>query len=119
MLNFIASETKFGYFKYERFFKDINVGDTLKVRFQGGASEGIHQLYTAIKVNDEAFKKQFLKEVSGAIKIPAGKPFGFLEEVFIHPSLVTKKKFIDGMQFKGNAIKSYNQEKKQWSWKLI
>jgi len=119
MLNFIASETKFGYFKYDRFFKDINVGDTLKVRFQGGAREGIHQLYTAIKVNDEAFKKQFLKEVSGAIKIPAGKPFGFLEEVFIHPSLVTKKKFIDGMQFKGNAIKSYNQEKKQWSWKLI
>ncbi|MGI8892923.1 MAG: hypothetical protein ACR2GN_05625 [Bacteroidia bacterium] len=23
------------------------------------------------------------------------------------------------MSFKGKAIKSYNQEKKQWSWKLI
>jgi hypothetical protein len=52
ILNFIASETKFGFLKYDRFFSDVKVGDTLKVRFQGGSNEGIHQLYTAIKVND-------------------------------------------------------------------
>jgi len=119
MLNFIASETKFGYFKYERFFSDIKIGDTLKVRFQGGTNEGMHQLYTAIKFNDDVFKNQFLKEVSGAIRISAGKPFGFLDDAFIHPSLVTKYKLIDDMQFKGKAIKSYNQEKKKWGWKLI
>ncbi|MDQ2863691.1 MAG: hypothetical protein M3R50_08625, partial [Bacteroidota bacterium] len=76
-------------------------------------------LYTAVKVNDEAFKKQFLKEVSGLVKITAGKPFGFLNDVFIHPSLVTKMRLTDGVQFKGTAIKSYNREKKQWSWKLL
>ena len=119
MLNFIASETKFGYFKYERFFKDIKVGDTLKVRFQGGTNEGIHQIYTAIKVDDEAFKKQFFKEISGVVKIPAGQAFGFLDNVFIHPSMVTRKNLTDGMHLNGNAKKSYNQEKKQWSWKLI
>ena len=47
MLNFIASESKFGFFKYDRFFKDVKVGDTLTVRFQGGAKEGMYQLYTA------------------------------------------------------------------------
>jgi len=119
ILNFIASETKFGFLKYDRFFSDVKVGDTLKVRFQGGSNEGMHQLYTAIKVNDEAFKKHFMKELQGVVRIPAGKPFGFMDDVFIHPSLVTKYKLIDGMQFTGNAIKSFNREKKQWGWKLV
>lgn len=119
ILNFIASETKFGFLKYDRFFSDVKVGDTLKVRFQGGSNEGMHQLYTAIKVNDDTFKKQFMKELQCVVRIPAGKPFGFMDDVFIHPSLVTKYKLTDGMQFTGKAIKSYNQEKKQWGWKLL
>ncbi len=119
ILNFIASETKFGFLKYDRFFSDVKVGDTLKVRFQGGSNEGMHQLYTAIKVNDDTFKKQFMKELQSVVRIPAGKPFGFMDDVFIHPSLVTKYKLTDGMQFTGKAIKSYNQEKKQWGWKLL
>lgn len=119
ILNFIASETQYGFFKYERFFSDVKVGDILKVRFQAGSNEGMHQLYTAIKVNDDAFSTQFMKEVSGVVIIPAGKLFGFMDDVFIHPSLVTKYKFIDGMQFTGKAIKSFNREKKQWGWKLL
>lgn len=119
ILNFIASETKFGFLKFDRFFSDVKVGDTLKVRFQGGSNEGMHQLYTAIKVSDDAFKKQFMKEVQSVVRIPAGRPFGFLDDVFIHPSLVTRYKLADGMQFTGKALKSYNQEKKQWNWKLI
>jgi hypothetical protein len=119
ILNFIASETKFGFLKYDRFFSEVKVGDTLKVRFQGGSNEGMHQLYTAIKANDDAFKKQFIKELQGVVRIPVGKPFGFMDDVFIHPSLVTKYKLTDGMQFTGKAIKSYNQEKKHWGWKLL
>ncbi|MEZ4776605.1 MAG: hypothetical protein R3D00_25740 [Bacteroidia bacterium] len=119
MLNFIASETKFGFFKYDRFFSDVKIGDTLKVRFQGGSKEGMYQLYTAVKLNDEAFKMQFLKQVSGIVKILTGKPFGFIDDVFIHPSLVSKLKLTDGLHFTGSAIKSYNQVKKQWGWKLL
>ncbi|NRS87790.1 hypothetical protein HNQ02_000697 [Flavobacterium sp. 7E] len=119
MLNFIASETKYGYLKYDRFFKNVNIGDVLKVRFQRGSNEGMQQLYTAVKINDDSFKNQFMKEVEGTVRIPEGKPFGFIEDVFIHPSLVTKLKLTNGMTFNGNTIKSYNKDKKQWSWKLI
>ena len=83
ILNFIASEIKFGFFKYDRFFSDVKIGDTLKVRFQGGSNEGMHQLYTAVKINDDVFKSQFMKEVQGSVKINEGKPFGFIEDVFI------------------------------------
>lgn len=119
MLNFIASENKFGVLKYDRFFSNVKVGDTLKVRFKGDNNEGLHQLYTAIKVDDIAFEKQFIKELQGEVRIPAGKSFGFIDDIFIHPSLVKKYKLADGIQFTGKAIKSYNQEKKQWGWKLL
>ncbi|WP_394336486.1 hypothetical protein [Flavobacterium macacae] len=119
LLPIIASESKFGFLKYDRFFKDVNIGETMKVRFQSGSNEGMHQLYTAKKINDDNFKKQFLKEVDGNVRIQSGKPFGFLNDIFIHPSLVTKLKLEDGMKFRGNAMKSYNREKKIWSWKMI
>lgn len=119
MLNFIASETKFGFFKYDRFLKDVKVGDILKVRFQGGSNESIYQVYTAIKEDNELFGRQFIKEIEGTVKVPTGKPFGFLDDAFIHPSAVSKMKLTDGMHFKGRAIKSYNQDKKKWGWKLI
>lgn len=119
MLNFIATETKFGFLKYDRFFRDVKIGDVLKVRFQGGSNEGMHQLYTAVKISEDVFKNQFIKELEGVIRISEGKPFGFIEDVFIHPSLVTKLKLVDGMSFKGKAVKTFNKEKKQWSWKLI
>lgn len=119
ILNFIASESKFGFLKYDRFFREVKIGDVLKVRFQGGSNEGMHQLYTAIKTNDDIFKKQFFKEVDGLVKIQPGKAFGFVYDIYIHPSLISKLKLTDGMNFKGNAMKTYNKEKKQWSWKLI
>ncbi len=119
ILNFIASESHFGFLKYDRFFKEVKIGDTLKVRFQGGSNEGMHQLYTCVKVDDDNFKTQFLKEVEGSVRITDGKVFGFLGDIFIHPSLVTKLKLTDGMPYKGKAIRAFNKEKKQWSWKLV
>lgn len=119
MINFIISESKFGFLKYDRFFSDVKVGDILKVRFQGGSNEGMHQLYTAIKVKDEEFKKMFFREITGTIKISEGKPFGFIDDVFIHPYIVKKYNLTNGKQHEGIAVKSYNQEKKKWGWKLI
>ncbi|MDI9357972.1 MAG: hypothetical protein QM528_03380 [Phycisphaerales bacterium] len=119
MLNFIASESKFGFLKYDRFLSKVNMGDVLRVRFEGGSKGAIYHLYTAIKVNDDDFKKQFIKEVSGKVKIPPGKSFGFIDDVFIHSSLIKKYNLSDGTQFKGQAMKSYNQEKMHWGWKLV
>lgn len=119
ILNFIASETKFGFFKYDRFLSQVKIGDILKVRFQGGTNGGAHQVYTVVKWVDESFKNQFLKEVVGKVKIGEGKSFGFIEDVFIHPSLVNKYKLVNGQETTGTAIRTYNKDKGQWSWKLI
>lgn len=119
ILNFVSSETKFGFFKYERFFSKVKVGDTLMVRFQGGSNGGMHQVFTAIVVDDEPFRNQFVREIHGIVKVPAGKLFGFIDDAFIHPAILKKYKLVDGVEYKGKAIKSYNVEKKKWGWKLF
>jgi hypothetical protein len=119
ILNFIASETSFGFFKYERFLKDVSIGDTLKVRFQSGTPGGLFLVYTVSKFADEDFRQQYYKQVEGLVRISDGKPFGFLDDVFIHPSMVTKYKLTDGTALKATAIKTFNEAKKQWGWKLV
>jgi hypothetical protein len=119
MLNFIGSESKFGYFKYEKFLKNVNIGDVLKVRFRAGNDDGMYQLYTATLTKDDAFKSQFLKNVAGVLKIVEGKTFGFVDDVYVHPSLINKFQLKNGQMINVSVIKSYNKEKKNWSWKAI
>lgn len=118
ILNFIESESNHGFFKYERFIRNVSIGDTLKVRFQSGTVGGLFFVYTASKVVDEDFRKQYYKEVEGTVRIPEGKTFGFLDSVFIQPSIVTKHKLTNGDFLKAYSIKTFNKEKKQWSWKI-
>lgn len=119
ILNFIVSEKKHGFFKYDRFLKNVSIGDVLKVRFQSGTNEGLYLVHAVSKITDENFRNQFFKEAEGPVRISEGKAFGFLDDVFIHPSLVTKHKLFNGAHLSGTAIKTYNQEKKQWGWKFI
>ena len=119
ILNFIASETKFGFFKYDRFLTNVKIGDVLSVRFESSSSSGLFKVYTAVKESDDTFREKYIKEVQGVVRIPQGKAFGFLNDIYIHPTIVAKRKLMDGLQFCGTAIKSFNAEKKLWSWKLI
>lgn len=119
ILNFIASEEKFGFFKFERFLKKVQPGEVLSVRFNGGAKGGRYNVLTCKKVNNDSFKSQFQKEVDGPVKIKPGASFGFIEDAFIHPSLITKYKLSDGQNFIGQIIKTYDSKKEKWGWKLI
>lgn len=119
ILNFIASESNYGFFKYERLLKDVKIGDVLKVRFQSGAIGGLFLVYTAAQTNDEGLRSQFYKEVEGAVRITTGKSFGFLNDVFIQPSFVTKFKLKNGEYLSVNALKTFNKDKNQWGWKAV
>ena len=89
------------------------------VSAQCDSSSDIKDVFTALKIDDQSFRQLFLKEVSGAVKIPPGKSFGFIDDIYINPSMVKRYGLSDGIQFSGTAIKSYNKEKKVWGWKLL
>jgi hypothetical protein len=119
VLNFIGSQTKFGFFSYSRFLNEVKVGDILSVRFKSGRKGEVHKIFSAVIGNDYEFKRKYWKEIEGQLKMPPGKLFGFIDDVFVHPDIVKKLKLQDGMFIKGQAIKSYNHSKNQWGWKFI
>jgi len=119
VLNFIASQSKFGFFKYGRLLSTVQIGDVLKVRFQGGSNEGAFQVLTVVKADNDAFKQQYMRDLDGKVRISQGRPFGFVDDVYIHPSIIARLKLVDGAPFTGKAIKTYNKEKRQWGWKVV
>ena len=119
MLNFIISEALFGFFKYEKFFRDVKVGEVIKVRINSGSVGSLYKIYTAVKATDEEFKNQYFKNIEGEIKIPEGKKFGFIDDIYVHPTIVERRNLVNGMPFAGTVIRSFNKDKSQWGWKLI
>lgn len=119
MLNFIVSESVYGFFKYDRFLKKVRVGDTLAIRIQDGAKGGFYKVLTCKSLDNPPFKNEFIKEVSGTVRIKEGSSFGFLEDAFIHPLLVKKYNLENGSEYSGTAIKTFDDKKDKWGWKLI
>lgn len=119
VLNFIESERTLGFFKYDRFLKDVDIGDTLKVRMTKSGDEGYYLLRTCEKVKGELYASKFVKKVIGTVNIPAGKTFAFIDDVFVAPDIVIKHNLSEGMEFEGKAIKTYDKRKGKWGWKLI
>jgi hypothetical protein len=119
ILNFVALDAQQGFFKYERLLDHVNIGNILKVRFKNSSKDGRHLVHTAKIGSDDELAKRYLKEVTGEVKITAGKDFGFVGDTFVHPSLVRKHQLKSGMNIAGRAIKGYNPTKEQWSWKII
>jgi hypothetical protein len=117
--NFIASEQKFGFFKYDRFTDALKVGDTLKIRFDGNGSDGHFKLLTLERHDDENFRNQFIKSVSGEIRIAKGQSFGFIQDVFVHPLKVRRHELKNGQHVQADIIRSFNTKKKMWGWKVI
>lgn len=117
--NFIASESKRGFFKFDRFRVGFQIGDTANVRFNGNGNEGAYKVFTIEKVEDLPFKAKWTKDIEGAVRFNEGQSYGFVGDACIHPSIVKKFKLSTGSQLKGKAIKSYNSEKKRWGWKVF
>jgi hypothetical protein len=119
VLYFIVSKEKFGFFKYDRFMKTVQIGDTLNVRFNGnGAENGYYQILTLNKTNNQILKDKFVKAIEGIVEIGEGKTFGFVEHVFIHPLVIKRFNLQNAQHIKAMAINSYQAEKMQWSWRV-
>lgn len=119
ILNFYDNDFQKGFFKYDRFIENINVGDVLSARFEQKEVEQPSIVTTLAKTNDPLFKSKFFKEVESKIQMGANKPYGFLEDVFINPKLVNNYQLSYNQICKISARKSYNKEKGQWQWSAI
>lgn len=113
-LSFIASDTKHGFFKYEKFFETVAIGETIGVRFSRSSSSKMFVALTAVKVNDEKLRDSYITNFEGSVKMHPMKSFGFLNDIYLPAQLIKKYNIKNGDILKGSAIKFYNQDKKQW-----
>ena len=118
VLNFVKDRTMNGFFNYQGLTDDPKIGDILKVRLEAVGNEGFHRALTIEKVeNGSNVELPCLKEISGVIRIPENKSFGFIDDVFIPPYIVESAELIDGKNLSVKAIISYNKNKDEWAWK--
>lgn len=119
MLNFIDLDENQGFFKYDRLLDKVRSGEILKVRFKRKSNDGLHEAFTVSAGVDEALRDKFLKGVEGVVRIAEGNEFGFVDDVFLHPTIVSKYKLTAGMTLQGQAMKAFDPKKGQWGWKMI
>ena len=120
ILTFVRDKTMNGFFNYEGLINNPKIGDILKVRIEAVGNEGFHKALSIETIEDSAkVDVPCLKEVSGTIRVPENKSFGFLEDVFIPPNLVESSTLTDGQPISVKAMLSYNKNKKEWGWKAF
>src|SRR5690606_15056308 len=118
VLNFVKDKRKFGFFNYAGHLTKPQIGDILKVRFNGDGQNGFYKILTAEKVDAE-MATDAMKDFEGTIKVVSPQNFGFIEDIFIEPKIIEKNKLTEGQQVKGRAILSFNKKKNEWGWKAF
>jgi tetratricopeptide (TPR) repeat protein len=118
MLHFVKNKQKYGYFKRPAHLSKPQIGDILKVRFQGTPKNGFFKTITVYEANTNE-TCEAMKTFEGTLKVIPPHNFGFVDDVFLDSKTVENKGFEDGKIIKGQAILSFNKTKNEWGWKSI
>lgn len=118
ILSFVRSNRISGFFNYDDFLANPEIGELLKVRFIGNGTNGYYKVAT-LKKADTDENEEFFRNFKGVLKIIQPTAFGLADEVFIDPGLVKIHMLTAGQTVKGKAMLSYNKKKEQWGWKAI
>ncbi len=118
ILNFVKDKLKFGFFNYSGHLDKPQIGDILKVRFNGEGKDGFYKILTAKKAESNT-KCEAINNFKGNLRLITPHNFGFIEDVFIEPKLIQKNNLADGQNATGKAILSFNKKKNEWGWKAF
>ncbi|MFD2514213.1 DUF7017 domain-containing protein [Pontibacter locisalis] len=116
--NFIINQKKHGFFKYDRFFKSLEIGDVVEVRLSNDGDGNRYKLLTAGKTNQQP-NDAILRLFKGNLRKKEGQEFAFVDDIFIEPKLVKELNMSSDSQIFGKALLSYNKKKDSWGWKAI
>jgi len=118
ILNFVKDKQKFGFFNYSSQLDKPQIGDILKVRFNGDGQDGFYKILSAKKAGPN-LTSEAVRDYEGTLKVISPQNFGFADDVFIEPKLVQDNNLTNGQTLTGKAILSFNKKKNEWGWKAI
>jgi hypothetical protein len=116
--NFIINQKKHGFFKYDRFFKSLEIGDVVEVRLSNDVDGNRYKILTAERTNQQP-NEAILKLFVGDLRKKDEQEFAFVDDVFIEPKLVKKITLSSNNRISGKALLNYNKKKGSWGWKAI
>jgi len=118
ILNFVKNKNKFGFFNYSDQLNKPEIGDVLKVRFNGEGQNDFFKILSAKKAESNT-ESVALRDFSGILKVITPHMFGFADNVFIDPKTIEDNNLKDRDSLVGKAILSFNKRKNEWGWKAI
>ncbi len=118
MLNFVKDKQKFGFFNYSSQLDKPQIGDMLKVRFNGDGQDGFYKILSAKKAEPN-LTTDAIRRFEGILKVIPPQNFGFVDDIFIETKLIKNNNLTDGQPVDGRAIISFNKKKNNWGWKAI
>jgi len=118
MLNFVKDKKKHGFFNYSRNLIKPQIGNLLKVRFDGDGQNGYYKILTA-KQTDSDMPSDAIMDFEGRLQVFPPHNFGFIKDIFVDAKTIEKSKLTDGQTVNGRAILSFNKKKNKWGWKAI
>ncbi|MBD8489742.1 hypothetical protein IFO69_13375 [Echinicola sp. CAU 1574] len=118
ILNFVKNKRKFGFFNYSGQIDKPQIGDILKVRFNGDGQDGFYKILSAKKAESN-LTSEAIRDYEGTLKIIPPQNFGFVDDVFVEPKFIQDNKLTDGQSLAGKAILSFNKKRNEWGWKTI
>ncbi len=119
MIHFVINSQESGFFKYEGLLNNTpQVGDLYKVRLEEVDKNGFHRART-IKPAKSGQESEAIRTIEDSIYIPEGKDFGFVQDAFVIPKLITDNKLKTKQKVIAKAILSYNKKKEEWGWKAF
>ena len=122
VVNVVYGKGKEGFFKYDRFIKKLNNGDSLKIRIQEVSADGFMKVYSA-RVSDNPVNSDFCKSVTGSVTTNRLMTAYFLqtdkESYFIPPTIASKMRLVIGEPISAIVLYSYNKKREQWGWSCV
>jgi hypothetical protein len=118
IINFVKDKSKHGFFSYSGMIEKPKIGDLINVRFSGEGQDGFYKVLSIKKSSSDSVCNA-IKDFQGNLKMREPASFGFVEDIFVEPSLIVKHELNKNDMIKGKAILSFNKKKNEWGWKAI
>lgn len=116
--NYIKGKGDSGFFSYKGFIKHPRTGSILKVRIDKKEESGFSKILT-LDYENEKIEHDAVKFFNGNIRIGENQNFGFVDDVFVDPDIVSNNALSNHDLVKGKAILSFNKKKSEWGWKAF
>lgn len=115
--NFMLEDDRIGFFTYKRLQITPTVGNVYKMVLSY-SEKSISNVRWLSEWDASWEDSPFYKEVHGVIKIPAGKQFGFIEDMYVSPKTIELGGLTDGMMVHGIAVRGYDRKKEVFGWRI-